>query len=53
MAEDQKKYYLPEMAQGNLIGCFGLTEPEAGSDPGAMRTRAKKTSYPIRYITFP
>jgi len=42
-SEDQKKYYLPEMAKGNLIGCFGLTEPDAGSDPGSMKTHAKNT----------
>jgi glutaryl-CoA dehydrogenase len=41
-SEDQKNYYLPEMAQGNLIGCFGLTEPDAGSDPGSMKTNSKK-----------
>jgi len=37
----QKDRYLPKLATGEFIGCFGLTEPEAGSDPGAMRTRAK------------
>ena len=41
--EEQKEYYLPEMAKGNLIGCFGLTEPDAGSDPSSMKTNAKKT----------
>ncbi|MEM1396411.1 MAG: acyl-CoA dehydrogenase [Pseudomonadota bacterium] len=41
-SEDQKKTYLPRLAQGELIGCFGLTEPDAGSDPAGMRTRAKK-----------
>ncbi|CAA7617198.1 glutaryl-CoA dehydrogenase [Magnetospirillum sp. LM-5] len=40
--EEQKKKYLPRLATGELIGCFGLTEPDAGSDPGSMRTRAKK-----------
>ncbi len=40
--EEQKQKYLPEMAQAKLIGCFGLTEPDAGSDPGSMMTRAKK-----------
>lgn len=39
--EAQKQKYLPEMARGELIGCFGLTEPNHGSDPGAMETRAK------------
>lgn len=41
-SEEQKKKYLPIMAQGNLIGCFGLTEPDAGSDPASMKTHAKK-----------
>ena len=41
-SEEQKNHYLPEMAKGNLIGCFGLTEPDAGSDPGSMKTHAKK-----------
>ncbi|MDO8605597.1 MAG: acyl-CoA dehydrogenase [Phaeospirillum sp.] len=40
--EAQKKKFLPKLATGELIGCFGLTEPDAGSDPGSMRTRAKK-----------
>jgi glutaryl-CoA dehydrogenase len=38
----QKRTYLPRLATGEWVGCFGLTEPDAGSDPGAMRTRAKK-----------
>ena len=42
-SEDQKNKYLPEMAKGNLVGCFGLTEPDAGSDPGSMLSNAKKT----------
>ena len=41
-SEDQKNFYLPEMAKGNLIGCFGLTEPDAGSDPDSMKTSSKK-----------
>ena len=41
-AEAQKEKWLPPMAKGAKVGCFGLTEPDAGSDPGAMRTRAKK-----------
>ena len=41
--EEQRKKYLPRLAQGELIGCFGLTEPDAGSDPAAMKTRAVKT----------
>ncbi len=40
--EEQKKKYLPGLACGNLIGCFGLTEPDHGSDPGGMKTRARK-----------
>lgn len=41
-SEEQKRRYLPELAAGRLIGCFGLTESEGGSDPGAMRTRARR-----------
>ena len=41
-SEDQRKKYLPKLATGEWIGCFGLTEPDAGSDPGGMRTRAQK-----------
>lgn len=41
-SEAQKDKYLPKLATGEWIGCFGLTEPDAGSDPGAMKTRAKK-----------
>ena len=40
--EEQRKKYLPKLATGEWVGCFGLTEPDAGSDPGGMRTRAKK-----------
>jgi glutaryl-CoA dehydrogenase len=40
--EEQKKQWLPGMAAGEMIGCFGLTEPEAGSDPGSMTTTARK-----------
>ncbi|MBO6949411.1 MAG: acyl-CoA dehydrogenase [Rhodospirillales bacterium] len=40
--EDQKKKYLPKLATGELVGCFGLTEPDFGSDPGGMKTRAEK-----------
>jgi glutaryl-CoA dehydrogenase len=40
--EAQKRKYLPKLARGEWIGCFGLTEPDAGSDPGAMRTRAER-----------
>jgi glutaryl-CoA dehydrogenase len=41
-SEEQKREWLPRMAAGEAIGCFGLTEPDAGSDPGAMRTRARR-----------
>lgn len=41
-SEEQKQKYLPPMARGELIGCFGLTEPDAGSDPSRMRARARK-----------
>src|SRR3954462_5908700 len=43
-SEEQKKKYLPKLASGEWIGCFGLTEPDHGSDPGSMQTRAKKIS---------
>ncbi|MCB0864041.1 MAG: acyl-CoA dehydrogenase family protein [Solirubrobacterales bacterium] len=41
-SEEQKQRWLPGMAAGELIGCFGLTEPDSGSDPGSMRTTAKR-----------
>jgi len=41
-SEEQKEKYLPELAKGNIIGCFGLTEPNHGSDPSGMETRAKR-----------
>lgn len=41
-SEEQRKKYLPRLASGEYIGCFGLTEPDAGSDPGSMKTRAEK-----------
>ncbi|MEW8051998.1 MAG: acyl-CoA dehydrogenase [Candidatus Thiodiazotropha sp.] len=41
-SEDQKAKYLPKLATAELIGCFGLTEPDAGSDPGGMKSRANK-----------
>ncbi len=40
--EEQKQKYLPKLASGEWVGCFGLTEPDAGSDPAGMKTRAKK-----------
>jgi glutaryl-CoA dehydrogenase len=40
--EAQKQKYLPRLATGEIVGCFGLTEPDAGSDPGGMKTRAQK-----------
>ena len=42
--ETQRKRYLPKLASGEWIGCFGLTEPDAGSDPGGMKTRAEKVA---------
>ena len=41
-SDEQKEYYLPQMANGDLIGCFGLTESDAGSDPDSMMTNAKE-----------
>jgi glutaryl-CoA dehydrogenase len=41
--EAQREKYLPRLALGEIVGCFGLTEPDAGSDPGGMRTRARRT----------
>jgi len=43
-SDEQRKRYLPKLASGEWIGCFGLTEPDAGSDPGGMKTRAEKTA---------
>src|SRR3546814_5097117 len=43
-SDEQKKKYLPPLARGEMIGCFGLTEPNHGSDPGSMETRAVKTA---------
>ncbi|PHP66925.1 acyl-CoA dehydrogenase [Zhengella mangrovi] len=42
-SEEQRKKYLPKLASGEWVGCFGLTEPDAGSDPAGMKTRARKT----------
>jgi glutaryl-CoA dehydrogenase len=42
-SDEQRRKYLPGLASGELVGCFGLTEPDAGSDPGGMRTRATQT----------
>ena len=41
-SEEQKQHWLPKMARGEIIGCFGLTEPDSGSDPGSMQTRARR-----------
>ncbi|MEM1129217.1 MAG: acyl-CoA dehydrogenase [Pseudomonadota bacterium] len=49
-SESQKKKYLPKLATGTWIGCFGLTEPDAGSDPASMKTRALKTPTGYRLI---
>ena len=40
--DEQRNKYLPKLASGELVGCFGLTEPDHGSDPGGMLTRAKQ-----------
>jgi glutaryl-CoA dehydrogenase len=46
----QRRAYLPKLASGEWVGCFGLTEPDAGSDPGGMKTRAEKTADGYRLI---
>jgi glutaryl-CoA dehydrogenase len=43
-SEEQRRKYLPRLATGEIVGCFGLTEPDHGSDPGSMKTNAKKTA---------
>src|SRR6185369_1201102 len=43
-SEAQRETYLPKLAQGEWVGCFGLTDPDHGSDPGGMKTRAKKVA---------
>ena len=43
-SEEQRQNYLPKLASGEYVGCFGLTEPDAGSDPGGMKTRAEKVA---------
>lgn len=48
--EEQKQKYLPRMAKGELIGCFGLTEPNHGSDIGGMETKAKFDSKTKNYV---
>ncbi len=47
---EQRRKYMPKLASGEFIGCFGLTEPDAGSDPGGMKTRAIKTETGYRLI---
>lgn len=49
-SEEQRMKYLPKLASGEFIGCFGLTEPDAGSDPGGMKTRAEKIDGGYRLI---
>jgi len=49
-SEEQRKKYLPKLASGEFIGCFGLTEPDAGSDPAGMKTRAVKTDTGYKLI---
>ncbi|MCP5327821.1 MAG: acyl-CoA dehydrogenase [Sinobacteraceae bacterium] len=43
-SDEQRQHYLPKLASGDWVGCFGLTEPDHGSDPGSMRTRARETA---------
>ena len=50
-SEEQKQEWLPRMAAGEALGCFGLTEPDAGSDPGSMRTRAQAATAPTGSCT--
>ncbi len=52
-SEEQRKKYLPRLATGEWVGCFGLTEPDAGSDPGSMRTRAQKVQGGYRALRAP
>jgi len=49
-SDQQKEKYLPHLATGNWVGCFGLTEPDHGSDPGSMRTRAHRVDSGYRLI---
>lgn len=49
-SEEQRQKYLPKLISGDYIGCFGLTEPDAGSDPGGMKTRAIKTEGGYRLV---
>ncbi|MCA0919038.1 acyl-CoA dehydrogenase [Pseudooceanicola nanhaiensis] len=49
-SEEQRMKYLPKLASGEFIGCFGLTEPDAGSDPAGMKTRAYKTEGGYRLV---
>jgi glutaryl-CoA dehydrogenase len=49
-SEEQKKKYLPKLASGEWVGCFGLTEPDAGSDPGGMKTRAERIADGYRLV---
>jgi glutaryl-CoA dehydrogenase len=49
-SQEQKEKYLPRLAKGDLIGCFGLTEPNHGSDPSSMETRARYDENKKMYI---
>ncbi|MDE2578151.1 MAG: acyl-CoA dehydrogenase [Hyphomicrobiales bacterium] len=49
-SQEQRSKYLPKLARGEFIGCFGLTEPDAGSDPAGMKTRAEKVSDGYRLV---
>ena len=48
--EEQREKYLPRLATGEIVGCFGLTEPNHGSDPAGMETRAKVNFFHIFFI---
>ena len=49
-SEEQKEKYLEKLSSGSLVGCFGLTEPNAGSDPGSMSTKAEKFLVAIEFL---
>jgi glutaryl-CoA dehydrogenase len=49
-SDEQKEKYLPRLAKGEIVGCFGLTEPNHGSDPSGMETRAKKVPGSTDYV---